>query len=61
MHSRRRKKGRTIGYMLGVLAGGILIVVITAYTIISLTAPPQPEHGDVSPPQDNTPFVGKKW
>ncbi|HZV34647.1 MAG TPA: hypothetical protein VFB72_08760 [Verrucomicrobiae bacterium] len=46
---------------MGVLAAGVCIVALTVYAIISLTAPPQPEHEAITPPTDNTPYAGKKW
>ncbi|HWF17734.1 MAG TPA: hypothetical protein VG754_00615 [Verrucomicrobiae bacterium] len=50
------------GPVLMVLAAGVAIIALTVYAILSLTAPVRPESsGEVAPPQDNTPFVGKKW
>jgi len=55
------RRGLKFGPILGVLAAGVCIVALTVYAIISLTAPPQPEHEAITPPTDNTPYAGKKW
>lgn len=59
----RKGPGRRLkfGAILGVFAAGVCIVALTVYAIISLTAPPQPEHEGITPPKDNTPYPGKKW
>jgi hypothetical protein len=60
MHGHGREKGK-LGPVIMMLGGAIAIVGLTAYAIITLTAPPQPVHDEVSPPENNTPYVGKKW
>jgi hypothetical protein len=50
-----------IGQILAVLTAAILIIGFTVWIILSFTEPSQPVRGDVAPPQDNTPYVGKKW
>jgi hypothetical protein len=63
MNSMRASRSeRKVLSVLAVLAAGIFIVCLTVYVILAAAQPDKPEaSGDVAPPQDNTPFVGKKW
>lgn len=60
MHSGRTRSKATS--VLGFLTLGGLIVGLTIYTILYFTSPVQPETtGEIAPPQNNTPAVGRKW